>query len=78
MAASFVDCHADLLPSLRGFLARVYRPDYVLCNNEALFRWQFGEVTKGMEVVDQIVNAPRGSNDLPKERIEMTVSIVEK
>ena len=38
----------------------------------------FGEVTKGMEVVDQIVNAPRGSNDLPKERIEMTVSIVEK
>ena len=38
----------------------------------------FGEVTKGMEVADKIVNAPRGSNDLPKERIEMTVAIVEK
>jgi len=47
VAASFVDCHADLLPSLRGFMARVYRPDYILCNNDALFRWQFGEVTKG-------------------------------
>jgi hypothetical protein len=47
VAASFVDCHADLLPSLRRFLARVYRPDYILCNNEALFRWQFGEVTSG-------------------------------
>ena len=38
----------------------------------------FGEVTKGMEVADQIASAPRGSNDLPKERIEMTVTIVEK
>ena len=38
----------------------------------------FGEVIRGMEVADQIVNAPRESNDLPKERIEMTVSIVEK
>ncbi len=38
----------------------------------------FGEVIKGMEVADQIVNAPRGANDLPKERIEMTVTIVEK
>src|SRR5437016_11871906 len=38
----------------------------------------FGEVIRGMEVVDQIVNAPREANDLPKERIEMTVSIVEK
>ncbi len=38
----------------------------------------FGEVIKGMEVADQIVNSPRGANDLPKERIEMTVTIVEK
>jgi len=38
----------------------------------------FGEVTKGMEVADKIVNAPRGQNDLPNERIEMTVTIVEK
>ena len=38
----------------------------------------FGEVIKGMEVADQIVNSPRGANDLPKERIDMTVTIVEK
>jgi peptidyl-prolyl cis-trans isomerase B (cyclophilin B) len=37
-----------------------------------------GEVIRGMEVADQIVNAPRGANDLPNERIEMTVTIVEK
>ena len=38
----------------------------------------FGEVTKGMEVADKIVNSPRDRNDLPNERIEMTVTIVEK
>ncbi len=31
-----------------------------------------------MDVADKIVNAPRGQNDLPNERIEMTVTIVEK
>jgi GNAT superfamily N-acetyltransferase len=43
MTVSFVDCHSELLPSLQAFLARVYRPDYVLRINETLFRWQFGE-----------------------------------
>src|SRR6266487_3463332 len=38
----------------------------------------FGEVIRGMEVADQIVNSQREANDLPKERIEMQVSIVEK
>ena len=38
----------------------------------------FGEVTKGMEVADKIVSVPKGQNDLPNERIEMTVTIVEK
>src|SRR2546422_2867901 len=47
MAVSLVDCSADLLPSLRQFLARAYRPDYILCRDEALFRWQFGEATNG-------------------------------
>jgi len=36
----------------------------------------FGEVTKGMEVVDKIVSQPRDGNDNPRERIEMTVDIV--
>jgi peptidyl-prolyl cis-trans isomerase B (cyclophilin B) len=38
----------------------------------------FGEVTRGMDVADKIVSAPRGQNDLPNERIEMTVTIVDK
>jgi cyclophilin family peptidyl-prolyl cis-trans isomerase len=36
----------------------------------------FGEVVKGMEVVDKIVSQPRDSNDNPNNRIEMTVDIV--
>lgn len=37
----------------------------------------FGEVTKGLGVADKIVNLPRDSRDLPSERVEMTVTIVE-
>lgn len=36
----------------------------------------FGEVVSGMDVADKIVAQPRNSNDLPNERIEMTVKIV--
>jgi peptidyl-prolyl cis-trans isomerase B (cyclophilin B) len=36
----------------------------------------FGEVVKGMEVVDKIVSQPRDGNDNPNNRIEMTVDIV--
>jgi len=32
----------------------------------------FGQVTKGMDIVDQIVNAPRNSRDLPNEPVAMT------
>ncbi len=35
----------------------------------------FGEVTKGMDVADKIVNLPRNENDLPDERVEMKVKI---
>ncbi len=37
----------------------------------------FGEVTKGIGVADKIVNLPRNAQDLPNERVEMTVTIVE-
>jgi peptidyl-prolyl cis-trans isomerase B (cyclophilin B) len=37
----------------------------------------FGEVTKGLGVADKIVNLPRNERDLPNERVEMTVTIVE-
>jgi peptidyl-prolyl cis-trans isomerase B (cyclophilin B) len=35
----------------------------------------FGEVVRGMEVADKIVNLPRNSRDLPNERAEMTVVV---
>jgi peptidyl-prolyl cis-trans isomerase B (cyclophilin B) len=37
----------------------------------------FGEVTRGLGVADKIVNLPRNERDLPNERVEMTVTIVE-
>jgi peptidyl-prolyl cis-trans isomerase B (cyclophilin B) len=37
----------------------------------------FGEVVKGMEVADKIVSQARDARDNPRERIEMTVRIVE-
>ncbi len=37
----------------------------------------FGEVVSGMDAVDKIVNAPKNPRDLPNERIEMKVRIVE-
>ncbi len=37
----------------------------------------FGEVVRGMDVTDSIVNQPRDAGDNPHERIEMTVSIAE-
>src|SRR5688572_25169204 len=37
----------------------------------------FGEVTRGLGVADKIVVLPRNDRDLPDERIEMTVTIVE-
>ncbi len=36
----------------------------------------FGEVTGGMDVADKIVNLPRSRRDLPNERVEMKVKIV--
>ena len=36
----------------------------------------FGEVSEGMDVVDEIVAQPRDSSDNPNERVEMKVKIV--
>ncbi len=38
----------------------------------------FGEVVNGMEAADKIVNLPRDSSDLPNERVEMKVKIIEQ
>jgi len=37
----------------------------------------FGEVTKGLGIADKIVSLPRNEHDLPNDRIEMTVTILE-
>jgi peptidyl-prolyl cis-trans isomerase B (cyclophilin B) len=37
----------------------------------------FGRVTKGIEVADKIVNAPRDKSDNPNDRVEMKVRVVD-
>lgn len=37
----------------------------------------FGEVVSGMDAADAIVNLPRDSRDLPNERVEMKIMVVE-
>ena len=74
-------------PHRRGTLsmARSAHPDsagsqFFICVADAPFLdgkyTVFGEVVKGMEVVDKIVSQPRDGNDNPNDRIEMTVDIV--
>jgi peptidyl-prolyl cis-trans isomerase B (cyclophilin B) len=38
----------------------------------------FGQVIKGMEVADKIVALKRDARDMPAERVEMTVRIIDK
>ncbi|RMG72032.1 MAG: peptidylprolyl isomerase [Nitrospirae bacterium] len=38
----------------------------------------FGEVEKGMDVVDRIVSQPRDWRDIPRERIEMKMEVVKE
>jgi peptidyl-prolyl cis-trans isomerase B (cyclophilin B) len=37
----------------------------------------FGEITRGLDIVDKIVALPRDENDNPLERIEMTITVKE-
>ena len=37
----------------------------------------FGEVVKGIEVADKVVGQPRNRRDLPLERIEITVEVID-
>lgn len=77
------------IPHKRGILsmARSQDPDsagsqfFIVVKDSNFLDGQytvFGEVTKGMEVADKIVSAPRNPRDLPNERIEMKVKIVEE
>jgi peptidyl-prolyl cis-trans isomerase B (cyclophilin B) len=73
-------------PHRRGTLsmARSADPDsagsqFFICVADAPFLdgkyTVFGEVAKGMEVVDKIVSQPRDGNDNPNDRIEITVDV---
>jgi peptidyl-prolyl cis-trans isomerase B (cyclophilin B) len=74
-------------PHRRGTLsmARSAHPDsagsqFFICVADSSFLdgqyTVFGEVVKGIEVVDKIVSQPRDGNDNPNDRIEMAVDIV--
>jgi peptidyl-prolyl cis-trans isomerase B (cyclophilin B) len=74
------------LPHKRGTLsmARAADPDsagsqFFICVADTPFLdgqyTVFGEVSEGMEVVDQIVSEPRDQRDNPIERVEMKVKI---
>jgi len=76
------------IPHKRGILsmARAQSPDsagsqfFVVVKDSNFLDGQytvFGEVVKGMDVVDAIVNLPRNSRDLPNDRAEMKVRVVE-
>ena len=76
------------IPHKRGILsmARAQDPDsagsqfFIVVKDSNFLDSQytvFGEVVKGMDAVDAIVNLPRNSRDLPNDRTEMKVSVVE-
>lgn len=75
-------------PHARGVLsmARAQSPDSAGCQFFIVVKdsnfldkqyTAFGRVVRGMEVADQVVNAPRDARDNPNERIEMKVRVVE-
>ena len=76
------------LPHKRGTLsmARAAHPDsagsqFFICVADAPFLdgeyTVFGEVTKGMDVVDKIVSQPKDQRDNPIDRVEMKVKVIE-
>jgi len=66
---------ANAGPNTNGSQFFIMHADYALPKNYTIF----GQVTKGLEVVDQIAGAPRNSRDLPDSPVAMTsVSIVEE
>ena len=55
---------------------------FFICHDNAPFLdgqyTVFGQLISGIEVVDEIVDSERDSRDNPLERVEMTVSLVDK
>lgn len=83
-----VDAEFNDIPHRRGIvsMARAQDPNsagsqfFIVVKDSNFLDRQytaFGEVVRGMEVADQIVNQPRDRRDLPLERVEIDVDIVE-
>jgi cyclophilin family peptidyl-prolyl cis-trans isomerase len=65
---------ANAGPNTNGSQFFIMHKDYGLPKNYTIF----GQVTKGLDVVDAIASQPRNSRDLPNDPIAMTsVTIVE-
>lgn len=66
---------ANAGPNTNGSQFFIMHADYALPKNYTIF----GQVTSGLDVVDQIATAPRNSRDLPDAPVAMTsVTIVEE
>ena len=59
---------ANAGPNTNGSQFFIMHADYALPKNYTIF----GQVTKGIEVVDQIAAAPRNARDLPENPVSMT------
>ena len=59
---------ANAGPNTNGSQFFIMHADYALPKNYTIF----GQVTKGIEVVDQIAGAKRNSRDLPDAPVAMT------
>ena len=78
-----VKAEFNTVPHRRGIvsMARAQHPDsassqFFIVTSDSFFLDRqysvFGQVTKGMEVADKIVNAPKGPNDRPNDPVTIT------
>ena len=83
-----IDAEFNDVPHVRGTLsmARAADPNsagsqfFIVVSDARFLDGQytaFGRVVSGMDVVDTIVNLPRDAQDMPKERVEMKVRVLE-
>jgi cyclophilin family peptidyl-prolyl cis-trans isomerase len=63
---------ANAGPNTNGSQFFIMHADYALPKNYTIF----GQVTKGLDVVDRIASAPRNGRDLPDEPVAMTTVTV--
>ncbi len=84
-----IDAEFNDTPHKRGILsmARAADPNsagsqFFICVADSGFLdgkyTAFGRVVSGMEVADAIVDQPRDGNDMPHERVEMKVRVIEE